>query len=76
MSDRARHHYIAYSSTDSGNLGVRGVAAGRYQLLWSNPVTGAETTLYEDVPTAGDFAFRRPPTFQPEVALFAQRISP
>jgi hypothetical protein len=72
LADPTRHRYVAYASAAAGDLGVQGLPAGRYELLWFDAVTGASATGEEIVASAGDHGFARPPGIGNELALFAQ----
>ncbi len=65
--------YIAYTYDYSGSMGVKGMTAGKYDLMWFDPVDGDTVTQNGvSVPT-GDTTWIKPDTIGSEVALYVKR---
>jgi len=65
--------YIAYAAAAAGDLGLRGLDLGTYELHWFDPADGDE--LAETVTLAStDASFAVPGGIGPEVALYARRM--
>jgi len=65
--------YVAYASSPSGDLGLRGLDLGRYRLRWLDPADGDAVMEVVDV-TATDTTWPTPASIGPEVALYVGRL--
>ncbi len=65
--------YIAYASDASGDLGLRGLDTGSYELAWLDPADGDTAAETVDV-TVTDATFTTPADIGPEVVLRARRV--
>ena len=65
--------YIAYASSASGDLGLRGLDLGTYELSWLDPMDGDASTETVTLMTT-DASFTPPAGIGPEVALYARRM--
>jgi len=61
--------YILYAD-NSGDIGVQGIAAGNYNLLWFDPVNGSQEVVTDVSVSGGNQLFTRPVSIGNEVALF------
>jgi len=67
--------YIAYASSLSGDMGLRGMTAGSYDFKWYD-VTDGTTVIEEDVVVgAGDRTWTKPGSIGNELALYVKRVS-
>lgn len=66
--------YILYSD-NSGDIGVQGMDAGNYNLLWFDPVDGDQELAADVTISAGNQLFTRPASIGNEVALYITRVS-
>jgi hypothetical protein len=65
--------YIAYTYAYEGAMGIKGVRAGKYKLLWVDTVNG-KTATRDNVPVAGgDASWEKPEGFSSELAVYAKR---
>jgi hypothetical protein len=65
--------YIAYTYDYSGPMGIKGMTAGTYDLMWFDAVDG-ETVHQTDVSVySGNFILSKPDTIGNEVALYIRR---
>jgi hypothetical protein len=64
--------YILYAD-GPGDLGVTGLTAGTYNLLWFDPVDGSQEVLPDTSVGAGTQRFTRPAAFGTEAALYLVR---
>ena len=62
--------YVAYSDQASGNLGVRGLTSGTYNLKWLDTVDGSTVVQNGVAVTTSARAFLRPSSIQLEAALY------
>ncbi len=62
--------YVAYSDQASGNLGVRGLTSGTYNLKWLDTVDGSTVVQNGVAVTTSSRAFLRPSSVQLEAALY------
>ncbi len=63
--------YVAYAAS-AGNLGLKALAAGSYQLEWLDVASGATSSATITV-AAGDRTFAPPVSFGSELALWVER---
>ncbi|MFQ6096551.1 MAG: hypothetical protein ACE5O2_02405, partial [Armatimonadota bacterium] len=66
--------YIAYASDLAGDMGLKAMAAGRYDLRWFDCATGRSVTWTNVDVAEGDQTWRKPPGVGDEVALFVTRV--
>jgi hypothetical protein len=67
--------YIAYASSLSGDMGLKGMTAGSYDLKWYDVTNGA-TVIQEDVVVgSGDQTWTKPGSIGNELALYVKRVS-
>jgi hypothetical protein len=72
---RPGHSYIAYASNLSGNIGLRKMAAGTYDLKWFDPVNGA-TVIQTGVQVAsGNQTWIKPSSIGNELAVHVKLSS-
>jgi hypothetical protein len=65
--------YIAYTYAYEGAMGIKGLRAGNYKLLWLDTESG-KTATRDNVSVAGNDAFwEKPEGFGSEVAVYAKR---
>ena len=62
--------YVAYSDAASGNVGVRGLTNGTYNLKWLDTVDGSTVVQNGVLVTTPSRVFVRPASIQPETALY------
>jgi hypothetical protein len=67
---------IAYSYDCSDKMGVKGLAAGTYDLLWFDTITGEQARQCGVAVAGGDVAWSKPESFGAEVALYVKRQAP
>jgi hypothetical protein len=65
--------YIAYASNLSGQIGLRQMMQGSYDLKWYDVATGGEVRQRGVAVSAGDRAWSRPPGIGSELALYVKR---
>jgi hypothetical protein len=65
--------YIAYTYRGSGPLGVKGIPAGTYDLLWFDTVDGDQVRQTGVAVTDARTAWEKPATMGAEVALYIRR---
>ena len=70
---RPGHLYIAYTYNYSDNMGVKGMSAGIYDLLWFDTVSGKEIQQNGVESTWGDAVWKKPEGLGNEVALFVRK---
>ena len=64
---------IAYTYAYEGAMGIKGLQAGKYNLLWLDTVTG-KIEKQDNVPVGGgDPSWTKPAGFGNEVALYVKR---
>lgn len=68
--------YIAYAANGPAPLGLKGLDAGRYDLTWFDPATGARVERSGLEVGAGDQAWARPAEIGDEAALHVRRSPP
>jgi predicted amidohydrolase len=66
--------YIAYASALSGNMGIKDMASGIYNLRWYDCVTGSTVTQTNVDVSAGNQSWAKPSGIGNEVALYIVRI--
>ena len=62
--------YVAYSDAASGNVGVRGLTNGTYNLKWLDTVDGSTVVQNGVLVTTPSRVFVRPASIQSETALY------
>ena len=65
--------YIAYASNLSGNLGLKGMTAGTYDLTWFDAVNGTTVTQMNVNVASGDQVWTKPSSIGNELALSIKR---
>ena len=65
--------YIAYTYDYSGPMGVKDMAAGRYDLMWFDPVDGDTVTQKGVSASSGDVTWSKPDSIGNEVALYINK---
>jgi hypothetical protein len=70
---KAGESYIAYASALSGEIGLRGMAAGAYDLTWFDCATGATVAQRGVLVAEGERSWARPPGIGPELAVYVRR---
>jgi hypothetical protein len=65
--------YIAYASSLSGQMGLKQMTQGLYDLKWYDVATGAEVRQRRVAVAAGDRAWPTPPGIGTELALYVKR---
>ena len=65
--------YIAYTYDYSGTMGVRDMTAGKYDLMWFDPVDGDTVTQKDVSVSSGDATWTKPDTIGNEVALYISK---
>lgn len=68
--------YVAYAAAPAALIGLRDMTAGRYDLRWFDPATGAGVERRGVEVAAGDRAWRKPAHFGDEVALHVRAAKP
>ncbi|MHC4352455.1 MAG: hypothetical protein ACYS0H_07030 [Planctomycetota bacterium] len=66
--------YIAYTYDCSGPMGVKGMAAGKYDLMWFDPVDGDIVTQTGVTVSSGNITWSKPDSMGDEVALYIRRL--
>jgi hypothetical protein len=65
--------YIAYTYAYEGAMGIKGLRAGKYKLLWLDTVSG-KTATRDNVSVAGsDASWEKPEEFGSELAVYVKR---
>jgi hypothetical protein len=65
--------YIVYTYDYSGRMGVKGMTAGKYDLMWFDPTDG-DTVMQSGVSVSGgDATWSKPDSIGDEVALYVKR---
>jgi hypothetical protein len=67
--------YIAYSHDCSAVLGITGLSAGRYDLLWYDTATGEKVETPDVLVESGTVTWSKPTSIGNEVALYVKRRS-
>jgi hypothetical protein len=67
------HSYIAYTHSYSGAMGVKGLAAGTYDLKWFDTADGHWETQSGVSVASGDATWSKPELFGNEVALYVKK---
>jgi len=65
--------YIAYTYDYSGPMGLKSMAAGKYNLVWFDPVDGDIVTQSGVSVSSGDVTWAKPDSIGREVALYIKR---
>jgi len=68
--------YIAYAANLSGDIGLKGMDAGFYDLYWYDIPSGRSVTQPRVSVAAGDQTWPKPPGIGQELALAIKRTSP
>jgi hypothetical protein len=68
--------YIAYAANLSGDIGLKGVPAGRYDFSWYDIPSGLTVTQLGVSIAAGDQTWPKPPGIGQELAMAIERTSP
>ena len=66
--------YIAYTYDYSGPLGLEGLRAGKYDLLWFDTVDGGMLKQNGVEVDAGEASWAKPDSMSNEVALYVKRV--
>jgi len=66
--------YIAYAADPSGDLGIEGMTAGSYDLVWLDILTGTRVEEEGVAVPGGDQSWPAPDGMGSEIALFISRI--
>ncbi|MBN1344172.1 MAG: hypothetical protein JXQ73_15915, partial [Phycisphaerae bacterium] len=67
------HSYIAYASSASGHIGLRGLRAGAYDFLWFDCASGKQSAQSNVRVASGDQSWPAPSGFGPELAVYVTR---
>jgi hypothetical protein len=67
------YSYIAYSSENSGELGLQNIDAGTYDMRWYDCVTGQSLQQNNTKIPSGRQSWKKPPELGDEVALYITR---
>ncbi|MCD4710432.1 MAG: hypothetical protein K8R52_06260 [Bacteroidales bacterium] len=67
------YSYIAYSSENSGKLGLQNMVSGTYNIRWYDCVTGQSVQKNNVKIAAGRQSWKRPPALGDEVSLYITR---
>jgi hypothetical protein len=67
------HSYIAYTYDYSGSMGVKGITAGRYDLMWFDTVDGDIVAQMGVSVRSGDVTWPKPDAMGDEIALYIKR---
>lgn len=65
--------YIAYTYAYEGAMGLKGLRAGNYRLLWLDTVSGRTVVVERASVSGGDVAWQKPAELGNEVALYVRR---
>ena len=65
--------YIVYTYDCSGPMGIKGMTAGKYNLMWFDPVDGDVVTQSGVSVSSGDVTWAKPDSIGSEVALYIKR---
>ena len=65
--------YIAYTSTLSGDIGLKSMTAGTYKFRWFDCVNGKSITQMDVKVTAGDQTWSKPAGIGNELAVYIKR---
>ncbi|MDO8544246.1 MAG: hypothetical protein Q7S40_27725 [Opitutaceae bacterium] len=68
-----RDSYIAYTYAYEGAMGLKGLRAGNYRLLWLDTVTGKSVTRDQVSVSGGEAAWQKPAELGNELALYVKR---
>jgi hypothetical protein len=68
--------YIAYSSSLSGRIGLKGMLAGVYDFSWYDPTSGATVREMNVSVAAGHQVWQKPTRIGREVAVYIKRTAP
>lgn len=67
--------YIAYTFNGSAALGLKGMTAGTYNLLWLDTIDGRTVSQTEVAVASGEAKWTRPDSFSSEIALYVKRAA-
>lgn len=70
---RPGESYVAYTYDYEENMGLKGMYAGEYDLLWLDTISGKETGQNGVQVDWGDTSWEKPAGFSEEVALYVKR---
>ena len=73
---RPSESYVAYSYEYLDKIGIEGLAAGTYDLLWMDTVSGKTINQSGIKVDWGNAAFAKPESFGNEVVVYIQRTHP
>ena len=67
------YSYIAYSSENSGKLGLQNMVAGTYDIMWYDCVTGQSQQQNKEKISSGRQSWKKPSELGEELALYITR---
>ena len=67
------HSYIAYTYDYDQNMGLRGLTAGDYDLLWFDTASGEMVKQAKSVSQWEDTSWNKPEGLGDEIAVFVKR---
>ncbi|MDA0194482.1 MAG: hypothetical protein O2887_05770 [Bacteroidetes bacterium] len=70
---RPSQSYVAYTYVYKSGMGVKGIAAGTYDLLWFDTISGDEVIQTGIRVDWGDVTWRKPEVLGDEIALYIKR---